>query len=149
MTNAELRAAYTSTSYCVEISGQEINLRVGEKNREFDAILRSRNVSKWAFITAFNPRSTRLSVKENEERDEHLATMLSELRYSALICRTVDDDGEWPVERGYVVLGIDRHDAEILARRFEQNAILVGRVGNAPELVMLVEETSAEGGAAD
>jgi hypothetical protein len=75
--------------------------------------------------------------------------MLSEFRYSALICRTVDDDGEWPVERGYVVLGIDRHDAEILARRFEQNAILVGRVGNAPELVMLVEETSAEGGAAD
>jgi hypothetical protein len=146
MSNAELRAAYSSNSYCVEISGREIKLRVGEITGEFDAILRTRGVSEWAFITAFNPRSIKLTDKENKERDEQLGTTLREHGYSALFCRTVDDDGEWPIEQGYVVLGIDRHDAENLARRFEQHAILVGSVGNAPQLVMLVEEASAEGG---
>ena len=47
----------------------------------------------------------------------------------------VGDDGSWPPEQSFFVLGISREDAQGLGRRHGQNAILFGVRGGPVELV--------------
>jgi Protein of unknown function (DUF3293) len=142
MSSEDLKKAYKSTSYCVEAPGEVIRIRVGLHNPQFDHFLAQFVASQWAFVTAFNPRSRKLSEQENQERHETLAILLAEKGYSFFPCNGVDDDNEWPTERGYVILEVGQAEAENIAHRFEQNAILFGKSNGVPELVMLVEEDS-------
>jgi hypothetical protein len=142
MGSEDLEEAYKSTSYCVEAPGEIIRLRVGLHNPQFDQFLARSGAPQWAFVTAFNPRSTKLSEQENQQRHESLAKLLKESGYTFVPCNGVDDDNEWPTERGYVILDINRAEAEKIAKRFKQNAILFGRRDGVPELVMLVEAGS-------
>src|SRR3954463_531688 len=117
MSSEELEEAYKSTSYCVEARGEIIRLRVGLHNPQFDHFLGLSGASQWAFVTAFNPRSTKLTEHENQQRHESLAKLLKEKGYNFVPCNGVDDDNEWPTERGYVILEINRAEAEQIAKR--------------------------------
>jgi hypothetical protein len=149
MANQHFEDAYRRTSYCLEAPGEILKLRVGVKNQAFDLLLEHSQVEDWAFITAFNPGSIQLSEQENQERHEALADTLRHNGYKTIPCNGVDDDNEWPTERGYVILGIQREVAEQIAREFGQYAILAGQIDKAPELVMLVDEGAMTAEAAD
>lgn len=110
----------------------KLALRVGEPHPALDQILENRGLRHYAWITAANPRSARLDEAENRARNRALAARLDGWQY--LRARTVPDDGAWPDEGGFLVLGMGPEDALELARAFEQNAILVGEVGGAPAL---------------
>lgn len=129
----QLAHAYRRTSYWLQ-THPPICVRVGEVSAALDSLLKDLGVDTWAFVTAFNPHSRRLSDTENRARDAALIEQLDRGGWRHIACDGVDDDGTWPTEHGHVIFGIDAQAARALGRRFAQNAILLGRVGEAPLL---------------
>ena len=81
---AGLTAAYLSTTYRVDAPCGPIALRVGQRSRALDGILRRRGRRTWAFITACNPRSQRLPGWRNLARQRRLQALVEQLGYSTL-----------------------------------------------------------------
>lgn len=127
--------AYLSTLYKVE--GLTNPIQIGKKNPELDTILTKYNHENWCFITAWNPYSKPLILETNRKRNEDL---LSEIKANSsyIVLNGVGEspDGSWS-EESFLVLGIDKDTAQFLARKYEQNAIVVGTRESLPELVML------------
>lgn len=133
MTQQEQARAYRRAAYWVQYQ-PAFSVRVGQASAELDALLAAHDVTEWAFITAYNPYSQQRPPAENAARDAALCARLATLGLDYIDCDGVDDDGTWPTEHGHIIFGIGRAQALALGRQFEQNAILVGRRGCAPEL---------------
>lgn len=128
-----LAESYMRAEYWVEVEPAWC-LHVGQRSSPLDALLTERGAQAWALITAHNPRSQRLPDHENAQRAQALAAAVRRLGYFALRTRARDKSGQWPDEQGLLVLDIRPAEAVELGRRFDQNAILVGRRGAAVEL---------------
>lgn len=131
----KLEEAYLSTSYWVEDVKRPFIFRVGKSSTQVEDLLKRYDVASWAYVTAYNPRSIPLAPAENERRHAELLQTVQRLGYQALSGHGVGDDGVWPPEKSLLILGIDRHTAYDLGKRFEQNAIVVGESGRPPELL--------------
>lgn len=92
---------------------------------------------RWAFITACNPGSVALCEAENEARHENLARELARRAWRHLPARGLDPGDDWPVEPGFLVLDRPLSELTALGRELEQNALLFGRAGEAPRVVVL------------
>jgi D-ribose pyranose/furanose isomerase RbsD len=64
MTDDALLAAYRRTRFCADTTQGRIVIRVGESRPELNAILGATGCETWAYVTAFNPGSVRLSDAE-------------------------------------------------------------------------------------
>ncbi|MEJ7709021.1 MAG: DUF3293 domain-containing protein [Pyrinomonadaceae bacterium] len=138
MMSRELEEAYRRTTYVVEVSGKkEIHLRIGERSAALDNLLSDRRMSHWAFVSAFNPRSNRLSDAENAERHQQLVRRVRELGCAMLPGRGVGDNPAWPAEASLLIFQLAPEDARRLAREFEQNAFVVGRKNDPAELLFV------------
>lgn len=126
--NEALEAAYRATRYEVG----KLALRVGEPHPWLDHILDNRGLDHYAYLTAWNPRSRPTPREANERAMRALAAALDGWQYLRGVA--VPDDDSWAPEPSYLVMGIGEADALDLARRFEQNAILVGERGGVPRL---------------
>jgi hypothetical protein len=134
--NEELKEAYRKTSYVAEgPEGERIVLRIGRGSDALDAVLAARNLDKWAFVTACNPRSALLPDDENERRCAELRRELEAAGREVWPGEGVGDSGDWKPEPSFLILGIERIRAVELGRRWEQNAIVLGRHGEPAELV--------------
>lgn len=129
----ELARAYRRTSYWLQTQ-PPLRVCVGEASPALDSLLKDYGVDTWAFITAFNPHSRPLGETENRARDAAFVAQLDREGWRHIACDGVDDDGTWPTEHGHVIFGIDAESARALGRCFAQNAILLGRTGEAPLL---------------
>lgn len=136
MADDALLAAYRQTRFCVDTAQGRIVIRVGEPCAELDALLRGTGCERWAYITACNPGSVRLSDEENEARQRELEAAVRELGHSMLPGEGIGDDGTWPPEPSILVLGIDRAAAIQLGRRFGQWAIVGGELTGRAALVL-------------
>ena len=129
-----LHEAYRRTSYRAALaSGARIAIRVGQTCAALDEELRARGLATWAYVTAANPHAERLSEAENAARHAQLVSALA-----GYVCRegeSAGDDGAWPPERSLLVLGIAEPAAVRIARRFEQEAIVAGALGEPARLV--------------
>lgn len=90
----------------------------------------------WCFITAWNPLSKEISLQENLERNNQLRKDLA--KYKILEGEGKDPKGEWQPEKSFFVLGIKQNDAESLARKYSQRAIVFGRKGKPAELLEIL-----------
>ncbi|MCW7506128.1 DUF3293 domain-containing protein [Leptospira paudalimensis] len=131
----DLNQSYLSTLY--KVDGLQVPIQIGKKNPELDLLLSKYKQNHWCFITAWNQFSKPLTLETNRKQNEDL---LSEIKANSsyIVLNGVGEspDGSWS-EESILVLGIDNDTAQYLARKYEQNAIVVGvRVG-LPELVML------------
>ena len=127
---ARLEDAYRKTTYA---AGLSLKLRVGEPHGFLDDMLDFRGLEEYAYLTAWNPGSQKLSDAENRERQDKLKARLKG-KHPMVEGVATADDGAWS-EESVLVLGIPRADALALAREFGQAALLAGRKGGAPELV--------------
>lgn len=129
----ELRQAYASSTYVLNELGDSV--RIGAHSPEADRICRDAGVSTWLFITAYNPRSQRLSSSENSLRMMELCSMVSArgLHYSE--GEGQGEDNTWEPERSIFVPGATRDLAHQLGLHFEQYAVVFGEVGGVAELV--------------
>jgi hypothetical protein len=87
-----------------------------------------------AFITAFNPGSTRLSDSENEHRHNRLIQHLKEMGLRCLTGRGVGDSSDGPAEESLFVIGITADDAKTLGRKFGQFAIVIVESGKPAQV---------------
>jgi len=130
-----LHDAYRATTYRATLDGERVEIRIGERTPRLDALLRARGVTDWAFVTAANPHATRLSEAENEARHVELTRALAAEGFTGFEGESVADDGAWPPERSLLVVGIRESEAVRIARRFDQEAIVAGALGEPARLV--------------
>jgi hypothetical protein len=123
-----LLEAYESTRYEAHLPQGLVVLRHGELAPLVDA-------DSWAFITAWNPGSRRLSRPENERRQKELIQQLSG-RYRLHYGKGTADDGGWPPELSVLVLGIPHPEALALGRAFGQHAVLLGARGEPARVAL-------------
>jgi hypothetical protein len=131
----DLQAAYRHTAYWVEARPQPIALRIGERSLALDRILARQRSSRWAFVTAWNPHSRSLPPWRNAAHQKQLLQALRRAGYHWLPALGEGDDPAWPPEPSVLVLGMSAGDAMHLARRFGQNAVVVGRLKGRATLV--------------
>jgi hypothetical protein len=135
----ELTEAYRQTSFRADTPRGPLCLRIGLPNPVLDALLESQGVRSWAYVTAWNPGSMRLSEDENVRRQHALEETLRRDGLIVFPGEGVGDDGRWPPEPSVLVLGISRADALALGQRFGQRAIVYGEAGKSPQLVSCQE----------
>lgn len=121
---AELEDAYRRTTYK---AGFEV--RIGDP---------SPLPGRWAFITAYNPRSHKLTATENAARAKALEAAAGAWTFRR--ATGVPDEPEIKPEHGVAIEGIPRAEAVALARRFDQNAIVYAEPGGQAELVWCFPE---------
>ncbi|MGD8476217.1 MAG: DUF3293 domain-containing protein [Burkholderiales bacterium] len=129
-----LQAAYLKTVYRVLGAAEPIDIRIGRCSPGLDRLLSQNGVTQWAFLTAANPRSQPLPDAENAQRNADMKRVLHEQGWYTLDAVGLPDDGAWQPEQSVLILGIDREAALEVARRWQQNAIVCGSIGQAAEL---------------
>ena len=127
--------AYKATNY--EVIRFGLSLRIGQKNQHLEEFLIDNNVFTYAFVSAYNPYSQMLSFMENKARHEKLVIWLRSkgLRYA--IGHGVPDNLDWQPEKSVLILGLSKRKTIELGNELEQNAVIFGRLGHVPELVLL------------
>lgn len=134
---AELDRAYQEAIYEVDCDGQIIVLGIGKHNKQLARLLRDRNCTNWALITAYNPYSQCLSVAENQQRHQKLLDDIQSRQLSILPAMGKDPTGEWTPEASVLILDISLTEAIEIGRLFEQNAIVYGSWKQSPQLQWL------------
>jgi hypothetical protein len=126
--------AYKNTKY--KVFNPNLVIEIGVMNNDLNDILSKNNATEWAYITAFNPYSKVLTDSENKDR--HLE--LQEVNKSFLTYEGhgVGTDPSWEPELSLLVIGISKSEAILIGKKFEQNAIVYGKIDNTPELLILV-----------
>jgi len=134
-------AAYRQADYCVLLPAGELVLRVDRHLQTDDQRLREGAgvVSHWAMITPCNPGSQMLSAKENRQRLDEFSRILQELHIRSISSVNRNPQVKWQDEPGFLLCDPPPNLAEQLGRRFRQNAILVGRLADAPQLLWLID----------
>lgn len=127
---ARLDAAYRATTYRVG----KLGLRIGEPHPQLDLVLEARGLTDYTYLTAANPLSRQLHEDDNRRRMRDLVARVGAMGLQHLRGASYSDDGEWPPEPSILVLGLEEAGGIELGREFGQNAVVVGRVGGAPEL---------------
>lgn len=138
--NPELFEAYKNTTYRVYLPLGEIDIRIGIMNLLLQELLLSNNSESWAFVTACNPYSVMQNADANTFLNTQLERYLSEKQYLFFKGMGVGDDNSWEPEASFMVLDIRKEDAVKLGKQFKQNAIVVGVIGNSPELIDCLNE---------
>jgi hypothetical protein len=133
-TDEALVAAYLATRWVMRT--EPIEIRIGDA-ASAAALLERLDASAAAIVTAWNPRSRRLTAARNRARNARLLRDIASRGWRRLECDGVGaaaDGGEWR-EASYVVADPALADAVELGRRYEQNAVVWWRRGAAPVLI--------------
>jgi osmoprotectant transport system ATP-binding protein len=141
-----LEAAYLSTDYCVDDAPDgPFAIRIGESCVEMAKLVKDGEFN-WAFLTACNPGSTRLSEAENPERMNELESIVQKRGWRYFHGRGVGRIGDWPAEPSLLIIGIQEVDAIELGRRFGQNAIVAGWADAFGRLVWIAQPACTTAG---
>ena len=129
----ELIQAYKETDF--NVYEPKINIKVGQINKELDRLLESHNCITWAYITSWNPYSELTDDRTNQEKNNQLRNDLTE--YVLLAGEGVGPDQSWQTEKSFLIMGIKFDDAIIIGKKYRQNAILVGKIYEEPQLIWI------------
>jgi hypothetical protein len=129
----ELIQAYKETDF--NVYEPKITIKVGQVNQELDRLLQSHNCITWAYITAWNPYSELTDDRTNEEKNNQLRDDLTD--YILLAGEGVGSDQSWQPEISFLILGIALDDAIIIGKKYRQNAIVVGKIYEEPQLIWI------------
>jgi hypothetical protein len=134
MISKELLAGYQAT--CYSILNPNIDIYLDKENKELQTFLIEQNFHSWCFITAWNPFSNALSLPENKALNSRLEADL--INYAVFLAEGKDTLGDWPPEISFFVANITEEDAVALGKKYQQNAIVYGRINETARLITLV-----------
>ena len=129
--------AYLQTDYCVGPSYAPFVLRIGVHSRELESLYQDTRQNCALFITAFNPFGTQQSDEANIAAHERLGQHLQALTKFVIEGEGVDPGRNWPAERSYLVIGINRDTAILLGQQAHQDAVVWAGPDAVPELLLL------------
>ncbi len=130
----QIDTAYRATTYIAHVRSENLNLRVDQPSSALDSFLNAQGCDQWAFISAVNPGSQKLTEAANAGRHRQLLAVVSALKLPYFSGDGVPDSSGWPIEPGLFVLGISLEQAQDIAAQFGQYAILAGTRGSPPTL---------------
>ena len=131
---------YRRTEYRVADGGYVFTLRVDQPCAALFECLQHFQVTRGAYLTAWNPRSEPTSTARNEAAQRALEAEVAARGWRFLYGEGVGADAGWAPEPSLLVLGIPFDAACGLGRKYGQNAIVCARAedGAVPRLVLLV-----------
>ena len=112
----------------------DLTIEIGVLNQAVDMLLIKHKSAEWAFITAYNPYSRVLTNDENKVRHDELKELTKD--YITFEGHGVGEDPAWEPELSLFVIGITRDEASKIGKKFEQNAIVYGKLNTLPELLI-------------
>ncbi len=124
--------AYKNTKY--KVFEPDLTIEIGVLNQAVDMLLIKHKSAEWAFITAYNPYSRVLTNDENKVRHDELKELTKD--YITFEGHGVGEDPAWEPELSLFVIGIIRDEASKIGKKFEQNAIVYGKLNTLPELLI-------------
>lgn len=134
---ADKIAAYRATHYRVCAPDKAFTLHIGIPSWELSQLYQATGASCALFITAYNPFGTMQSDRENLAAHSILGEELRALTDQIYDGQGGDPKGDWPEERSYLALGIDRQTSEYLGTRAHQDAVVWAGDDGVPQLVCL------------
>lgn len=130
----ELMQAFADTHYIVQHE-LPFTMRIGQPCQQLKALMADHNALGAAFITAWNPFSQNLPVKENKARQNELKTNLKKRGLTCIDGIGKHPSNNWPGEASVLVLGLDLEASKSLARHYEQHAFVWAAGDGLPQLV--------------
>lgn len=131
----DFEAAYLQTIYKIQDGKDQVAIHIGEINPALDELLERCTAKSWAFVTAYNPFSEKLSLQENQSRQSELLNYLRQKNFRFLVGYGESRSKDWEPEPSASILDISFDDAFELGKSLEQNAIVFGEAGSTPKLV--------------
>ena len=118
-----IQQAYRDAKYWV-LADPPFCLAIDVPSHSLQRLYKRYDVTCGALLTAFNPQSERLADDLNQSRQHSLLKKLQSMGLHTCPAVNSDPKGLWPDEESVLVFGIERHDAETLARQLQQKAFL-------------------------
>lgn len=131
-TRDQLEPLYRRTTYQAVVEGLTQRIHVGRVHPELDACLSRSGARTWAFLTAWNPGSQRLTDEENRGRQAELAGRVAAAGLAAF--PALGELGDWR-EESLLIVGLSQKQANAWAQEFGQAAFLWGEQGRPAELI--------------
>lgn len=119
-------------------------MRVGCYSEGLQRLYEAFDCRSAAFLTAANPGGVKVSDNLNFRAEARLAQQLDaiSLPVTSGVGLDADETSDWPGERSFLVLGIERSNAVRLGLQHGQLAIIWCPETAIPELLMLERETT-------
>ena len=128
----DLIKAYKATNYLVPEF--DLCIKIDQLSRDLNDLCERLKISSWAFITAFNPQSKLLDLNDNQERNRALKNNLKDYDFFHALGQSHDQ--KWPVEESFFILNINCEQALLLAKKYQQNAIVFGLQASQAKLIL-------------
>ena len=129
-----LEEAYRNTNYTVNVESKKFTINIDCETLEWSEFLKLKKQTFYFYITAWNPFSEVTSPKKNEEANIKLKERLLSLDLLVYDGVGYSLDMKWH-EDSFCALGGNRELAYGLGKEFKQNAIVIGSIGEVPELL--------------
>lgn len=127
---------FLATDYVIPLPNDTtVSVEVGRTHPALDSWVGDYQLSSWCFVTAWNPRAELCDRRENARANVALFMALQGDGHPTVSATAQPRTGDWPVEPGFVVVGVTRDEAVTYARRYGQLACVFGEVGGPAELV--------------
>lgn len=134
-TNHDLTAAYRATTFRVQGPEGNIDIRIGRRHAQLDALLTDLVRTEWAYITAWNPSSRPLTLEQNASAHTELVRLVRDRGLPYYEGYGIPDSEGWSPERSVWIAGLGRNAATAIGTLFGQKAIVVGSKGDAAVLL--------------
>ena len=131
----QLVQAYMNAEY--RVLKPQITIKIGQINAQLNELLMDNNAFYYAFITAENPFSNSFSDAENKDLMVQLKNDLQNLNLIYLDGIGIDPNGNWPGENSYLILDLHPSKATELGRKYQQNGIVIGALGEEAKLKLI------------
>ena len=127
--------AYRATDY--RIDHHKLTLAVGLRSEQVHRLFETKGVICAAFLTANNPRGTQQTDAENNAAHKLLSAKLASIGVEALEGSGSEAGSDWPAEKSFLALGLNREDTMNLGLHFQQDAVVWVGETCVPELILL------------
>ncbi|WP_090657975.1 DUF3293 domain-containing protein [Nitrosomonas marina] len=132
-----LVAQYRLADYRVGAGTDAFIMHIDRYSAPINKLMRAKQVSNAAIITAFNPLGRIQSAQNNRKAHLILQRALGRCAVCLIESTSLDPAGTWPDETGFCVLGTSFETVCALGLRFRQNAIVWIDYDAVPRLHLL------------
>jgi hypothetical protein len=130
----DLITAYRNAEYIV-FADENIVMKIGKYSCKLERLMQKKACHQAAFITACNPYSKQLDDSTNNQAQAKLIADLHLQNFEFINGVGRDSIGIWPDEKSLLILNITKIQAEKLARKYQQNAMLWIDKDATPQLI--------------
>lgn len=132
----KLIGAYRNAIYAID--EPTYSLRWNRYNSAWDDFCKRHHIQHYAIVSPYNPGSIILSKEENELRFNELVKWADSEGWRYYYSRGIDPDGEWPDERGLLIVNAQSDELKSIAEKYGQNAFAQAKTGECLKLCWLI-----------